>query len=336
MSEPNKFYTGSDLIVFHAEGHYSEFVFVTFSARNEYGDGKIFGDKFLNNLNVEAFYICQTGGNHWWHTPEILTVVKLINSITSKASKKIILYGSSMGGYAAYHLRNFFDSFFSICIAPQIFINLKINSLEKRWLTDLTNIQDRFVFDELENSRIQTGECVIFYDPYHILDCQHVKLHNEFVDCCKNNLNPIFLFEVPYANHDLARLLVNTKTIQKFIMSLLKRDRGDFIDIKKACYSLYESDPKAFSDYFRHEFKNLNELAQSSLISKLEIFMRQRDALDFEALYMMSECLLKIGRISEALIYIDLSISRFELKYNKEPPSYLYMKRENIKKTRLS
>lgn len=329
MSELTKIFSGSHLVVSHYLGNVSDFIFVTFSARSDVGEGAIFGDKFLTRLGVESYFICQTGGNIWWHTSEIFVVADLVKRRAALSSKKIILYGSSMGGYAAYHFRDLFDSYFSICIAPQIFVNLSINTRENRWLSDLNSIQGRFIFDELNSAINQSGDLAIFFDPIHVLDSLHVEIHKKNIHA----KDDVYFIEVPYSNHDLARLLVNTKVIQKFISSLLSDEGVEWYDVGRVCGKLYEQDAKAFADYFRRNVPSFNDDIYASSSEKLNLFMASGKSLDFEALYMISECLSKVDRHSEALQYMDMSIKEYEEKYKKNSPNYLLLKKENLLKS---
>jgi len=319
------FYSGNSIIVHHLAGNYSEYIFICFSARNNTGNGTLFSEKFLKKYDVECFFVCQSNGNKWWHAPEIFEVAKLISLEVKYSNKKIVLYGSSMGAYGAFHFRNIFNSYFSIAIAPQIYIDRTINSFENRWVTDLNLIQSNLIFDEKQNSLSQASNSVVFYDPTYDLDSMHVDLLKNFDPTNKIN----YFIEVPYSLHDVARMLVQTKTIQYFILSFLVNDY-DIHELSIKCKNLYEQDCKSFSNYFRKIASDVNGSELSSKLIKFDSLIKTTNYLDFEALYMIAEVFFKTGRTEDALDFMDKSIDKYQQTFKSVPPNYLYLKKKSI------
>ncbi|WP_155500156.1 YqiA/YcfP family alpha/beta fold hydrolase [Comamonas testosteroni] len=316
-----KIFSGIDVEVYHNEGD-SEKKFISFSSWNSAGSGTSFGASFFQKRNIEAYYVCQRKGNHWWHSSEMLQAA---NSIKNDG-KESILYGSSMGGYAACHLQNLFSASASIAIAPQIFVDKKINPLEKRWPADLECVNKRLSFDEVASIGAISAPTYIFYDPLHDLDANHMKILSGSIWG-----GDIRYFQVPYGNHDVARVLNNSGILKDIIISI----SGGDIDpgIYARCMKAYLKDKKCFLNFYR---KYLSSKSIEDLEYYSEIFDSHTEnisGLDFEGLYMLSECFFHTKKFDFAYDYMKKSLEVYRSSYRREPPNYLWLKLENIKKS---
>lgn len=319
-----------DLRVKHInEGGKGDVLFVTFSPWSARGVPAFFGEHYFSKRGIEAFLIAQNGRNHWWHTKEIYTIASFIRKYADKKCKKIVLYGSSMGAYAACHFRFLFNSIYSIALAPQIFIDNKYHIEQnyiignKMALEEKLKLQEDFCFDELDNLNKQKEfELLIGYDPFHPADNSHIKCYKKHVDLTEK----VIFLEVPYANHDVARTLNNSGLLSDIILLF---NEISIDKVKSLSKTAYLKDPKTFMNYFR---KADHSLLNREILNLFESYYQQHSGMDFEALYMMAEALLKLERYEEA---INISLESIEsyirlYKYSKRVPSYLHNKFINI------
>jgi hypothetical protein len=320
-------FTGNDLTLKHINENDAGCIFVSFSARNSQGIGTPFGFGFFEKHDMETYFITQNKSNQWWHTPEIEEIARILRNRKAVSGKKIILYGSSMGGYAACHFRNIFQADIALALAPQIFVDKKYFSDEKRWEFDINKIQENIRFDEIKNINAQNAELFIFTDSLHSLD----KLHVEYLLHVREVLSPLTIINIPYSNHDVARLLAQTGVIQQLLIVINESGLFDY-SIIPLCKELYLQDAKCFFNYFRHF--SLQTETDTTLFDDLQkrffLFLSQTKNMDFEALYMAAECFSKIGIHDKAIDFIEKSITKYQ--FSSEVPLYLYLKRDSIYK----
>ena len=318
-------FKGSDINVQHINENSTGALFVSFSAWSPSGVGSPFGLGFFKKHNIEAYLINQAGRNHWWHSSEMETVADIIDKRRESSGKQVILYGASMGGYGCIHLRKLFKSKTAIAVGSQVFVDKKILPNEARWPEDLNALQDRFIFNEILNFNDQPGELILFYDPLHQLDSHHIQKLKTIAQT-----GNIHLIEVPYSNHDVARLLSRTKFLQKLILTCNTKGFIDKFAIPD-CSELYLDDYKSFFNFFRSLKKQTHSDRIDELIPLLNIYTASQD-MDFEALYMAAECLSILGNYHQALEFMEKSRASYCEKYNKTPPRYLQLKIDHIKK----
>lgn len=302
-------------------------IFVTFSEGSPCGNGKPFGLNFFKKNNIEAFFITHRNGNFWWHTPEIDIVAKEVLKQKEKTGKKIVLFGYSMGGYAACHLRNLFQSDLGIGIAPQIFVNTKIldeheidgvtcipTHRDKIYKKDNDFIQSRMIFCEKNNLIQQRGNFFAFYDYLYIPDSIHMGL--------AKNFKKFPIINVPYSNHNVVKLMTKTGAMQSIIFDVIKNIPSPLKKWRFLCKDLYLQDKKCFFDYFRKNFKEKN----TYLIDNLNNYLSNTNDLDYEGLHLAAECLIKIKKFKESLELMQASIELYKSTYKEEPPKYLILK----------
>lgn len=306
-------------------------IFVTFASWSD-KTSVFFGENFLQKKGVETFLISQKEKNHWWHTEEMYEVAKIVRE--RSGDKKVILYGSSMGGYAAIHYRNLFNADIAIAIAPQIFIDKNIAVYENRWEKDLSVLQNKLLFNEIQNVNNQKGTLYILYDCLHPLDNEHTK---QFSRVYESNRSDINLIKVPYASHDLARFLHNAGMLKKIVEEIQNTGVLEADTIGRL-NTLYLEDCKTFFNYFRtiKELEVYSDSEKSRLLDKMEKYLEELENMDFEALYMAAESLSNVGLHEKAISLSRKSIDSYKDKYLRDAPTYLYKKHENIiKKSKL-
>lgn len=309
-------------------------LYVTFSAWNSQGLSSYFGENFFLKNGIEAFLIAQNGVNHWWHSEEIYELVRIIKARSAETGKYIVLYGSSMGGYAACHFRELFGSKYSIAIAPQIFVDQTYFSSEKRWINELKALQSQMQFNEISNLNSQLNHNLyVFYDSMYDADAEHVKFYHQSITSSSH----VNFIDVPYANHDVARSLNQAKILSQIVLSF--NDPAKFFSknqLDQMCSEVYLHDFKSFFNQFRKlDFVSDRE-TMNALSTNFNEYSSQAEQMDFEALYLLAECLMKLERYEEAINTSLQSIELYISKYSRPAPEYLRNKFKFIVKKALS
>jgi tetratricopeptide (TPR) repeat protein len=112
----------------------------------------------------------------------------------------IVLYGASMGGYAAVKYGGLFKGAGTIAFSPQFSVNPQNAPFDKaRHLYYI----DKYHADMSPNTQDLSDNCVIFFDPYHPVDCEHARLFAE---------QGAILAPFPFAGHDTISIMSETKS----------------------------------------------------------------------------------------------------------------------------
>ena len=314
-------YSGRSLKLFWSEGDEAPFCFVSFAAWSGSGDGVPFGLSFFEKHKIPAFYVVQSGGNVWWHTSEIIDVCEIVRRRIQCEFDGAVMYGSSMGGYAAIHLQDFFRAKFSFSIAPQVAVSNKYAEFETRWSQDRSSISN-FLFDEKSNLQFQLDKTVILSDPGHYQDSKHIDFLRRYG---KNN----HLIDVPYSNHETARTLVMSGVMKKCLLNLSMNGEVDVASLKNEAAISFEGESKTFFNFFRKNVSTLEDATLSRYLKLFENYIGKGVVTDFESAYMVAEIYSYLGDADEAIEYSERSLSLYP--NSDSVPNYLLLKHQSIK-----
>lgn len=289
-------------------------VVISFSAWSPTGFGSPFGFGFFKKHSIPTYFICQKR-NHWWHSSEMLEIINLISE--SVKDRRLMLYGSSMGGYGAIYYAEIFKADVSLAIAPQTLVKDELVGKDLRWKDDWSKLIK--VFDEKDTlkSNLFDGVRLVMGDTHHFLD----SIHLDFYGCFLNAGN--LLIPLPFVMHDAARVLVKSDYYKNLLLGLARGEAlPNFDGLRLSLSKLYEVDDKAYFNFLRNQSIVGDEF--SSVLNRIE---GSWDVLDFEAMYMASEILLKSGNLDKALHASIESIRRYT---GKTVPAYLIEKHKVI------
>ncbi len=130
---------------------------------------KPWGANFLEVVGY-SWVTVQPSFNDWYQSEEISKIAKIVRK--HLRGEKPILYGSSMGGYAAYRFSGLFKAIGWLAIVPQ---HSPFNELvlETRWEKERSFLRDNgYTTGPLPNT---TGVGVILYDDEQYQDHQHAE-----------------------------------------------------------------------------------------------------------------------------------------------------------------
>lgn len=185
---------------------------------NGYRNG--FGETFLKKHNITAFFVVATS-NHWWEVEESKYVIEVIkNHDFYKNASKIILYGSSMGGYGTMLFSNRLNATDIVSIVPQVFVDSKNGSFDSRWMRFRKKLD--FIYNDiLEQINKFSGNAYIIYDPLFNNDNLHINLLPK-----KKNIS---LIKIEGSKHTPLVYLNSVKLLDKFILNLFLNKSVDTI-----------------------------------------------------------------------------------------------------------
>lgn len=176
---------------------------------------KGFGETYLAKRRVSAVHFISKD-NHWWQTAEPQAAISELRARgLIDGTKKITLYGSSMGGYAALILSRLLKPKRIVLFSPQYSIDALRVPFEKRWRSYAAKL--KFDYDDMSAGLDLEADVKVVYDPFFEPDRRHVELIER--------LRPVAHIPVCFAGHNTARTLEELGIIGQVIDDLLF---GDF------------------------------------------------------------------------------------------------------------
>jgi|GEM_PF-336369 len=178
---------------------------------------KGFGEAYLIKRRVSAIHFI-SNDNHWWQTPEPAeAIAEMHRRGLLGPDRRITLYGSSMGGYAALILSGLIKPRRIVLFSPQFSIDPKRVPFEKRWRAYAAKLS--FDHDDMAAGIDHEAEIKAVYDPFFKPDRQHIQLIEQ--------IRPVDHVHVRFAGHNTARALEELGIITRVIDALLFRESGE-------------------------------------------------------------------------------------------------------------
>ena len=128
-----------------------------------------FGQEFLRFKRIDALHIL-TRENDWFQNEDFLVACAQVAELT-RHYRRVVAYGSSMGGYAAIRYGGRVGAGVAFAMSPQYSINPCEAGFEYRW----NNLCSRIDFTNEVSGSCFVPSAFIAYDPYS-LDIRHVDL----------------------------------------------------------------------------------------------------------------------------------------------------------------
>ena len=147
-------------------------VFVTFeSYADERGaDRAGFGEHFLQSRGFTAYHFLPRS-NVWYQYPEMEAALASVRADIAPG-KRILTYGMSMGGYAAFRFADRLGAHCVVAFSPQYSIDPRIVKWEKRWHKGMADVPPLLWESGVPRRDVPL---YVFYDP-HDHDRRHVRL----------------------------------------------------------------------------------------------------------------------------------------------------------------
>jgi tetratricopeptide (TPR) repeat protein len=172
---------------------------------------KGFGEAYFEKRRISAIHFISKD-NHWWQTPEVWQAFDVLRNLGILApGRDIILYGSSMGGYAALRFSGALRPKRIVVFSPQYSIDGIKVPFEKRWRDYAAKLD--FSHDNMEGAIDGDAEILAVFDPLFRLDALHIRKFEAH--------RPVTRVGIPFAGHNTARFLGEIGTLGEVTKSLL-------------------------------------------------------------------------------------------------------------------
>jgi len=153
----------------------TEVVVIAFNNRGELpAEGRYWGDRFFEKLGISSVGVVARKAN-WFPSEEMQEAAAFVREHVR--GRRVITYGTSMGGYGALKFSKLLDAAVALAFSPQWSNNpAEIGDFDHRWSAEYDPSNrggDAIRADDLH------GRCFVFLDPYERLD----RLHAERLGC---------------------------------------------------------------------------------------------------------------------------------------------------------
>lgn len=169
-----------------------------------------FGRNFFQSKKISCIYMIPTW-NHWYQFEYIKDALNIIRSL-SLNFKTVVIYGVSMGAYAALKYADYLQATNVISISPQAVITAPQADFDGRFSQFWEKIDyksDAWLLEK--NTPIET---TVFYDRHHDLDNKHAQLIGR-------NLRHCQMVSLPFSGHEVFAVLNESGILSEFIFSLI-------------------------------------------------------------------------------------------------------------------
>ena len=163
-----------------------------------------FGEHFLSGHGIDAVHVVAKD-NHWFDVPEMDALIVAIRE--RAGDKRMIVYGSSMGGYAAIRFAARLGAERAVAISPQYALDRRRVPFEHRWRGDARRLR-------LAPTRPDAAAppAIIFFDPRNP-DAGHVAAwsHDRRVEAVA----------LPYAGHPAGTYLAQVGLLGESLLGIV-------------------------------------------------------------------------------------------------------------------
>ena len=90
-----------------------------------------FGEAFFRSRGIDAIHVISRE-NDWYQYPEMEAAMRPVHA-ASRAYRRVVTYGSSMGAYAAIRLGGLAGAHCALAMSPQYSIDPAVTPFERRW-----------------------------------------------------------------------------------------------------------------------------------------------------------------------------------------------------------
>lgn len=194
----------------------TDIVVVTFPARTERQGlhRKGFGEDYFAKHRISTVLV-KAGWNHWFQVPEAEAAIAAIQAITQRF-RRVVTYGSSMGGYAAALWSGALAADAIIAVSPQFSIDRGKMHREKRWAEDARKLS--FTRDDMAAGINPAAQLNLLYDPF-TPDLEHARR----LLALSADPRPL---RIPFGGHPAGAFLRDAGCLSEIILGLVRDGLG--------------------------------------------------------------------------------------------------------------
>ncbi|WP_025824153.1 hypothetical protein [Asaia astilbis] len=255
-------YEGESIVLHHEKGD-SEFVLITFTGLNceevakEYFSLKHTARK--KNLTVFGF---ATKKPNWFLGKETDDAIETLNSLIDK-QKKVIVFGLSMGGYAAIKHSKKLRASCVLSMSPKYSINPEECIIAENYRKYLT--------DDMENMSLKSGDIsentYILSDPHEKTDFYHTQLILNLSPSAKH-------IQTFYSDHVVYESLSGSEAMYTLIINAVN---GNESDLRRSASTIRRHNSANIRNRFLRSYEKHPILAGIMLISPKIMHLRNVD-----------------------------------------------------------
>jgi hypothetical protein len=226
---------------------------------------------------------------------EVAGLLAATHSFT-QAYRRVVVYGFSIGAYAAMNFAPFIGAKIAIAASPLFSPDPDKVPFERRWRKVRTRPPGSFPFDNMVRGLKSLDHAYVMYDPYDD-DDQHTRLIAEVAPS-------VTLMPVPFSGHPVSSVLAVNGTIYRLIADIA-HDRLDVKGFHAAARLCRRGSPRYFETLARLQPESRDGLR----VQLLERGLLMQEAPRSDYLKQLIPPLIRLGRTSEAANFAELALA---------------------------
>lgn len=257
---------------------------------------RFWGENVLRKIGVPAYGITAVGET-WFPYAETMAALRSV-IVAARKYKNVVLYGYSMGAYAAIKYSSLFNNPIVLAFSPQTTIDPKdCGSHDTRYATYFDEVLNRCM--KIEKDDVG-GQVLVFFDPSTSTE----KFHAEAIP------GPINRIPMYGCGHGTVHAITSSKNLSTLINDAISGDHGK---IRKEMRLL----KRGLTDYHRSMFFALNRHSHNSKGAWFADLVRATGSRDMEISTLRGEFYKRVGRAQDAA-------DAYRLAYEVDPqPRFL-------------
>ncbi|MCA0420520.1 MAG: tetratricopeptide repeat protein [Proteobacteria bacterium] len=262
-------------------------------------DRPAFGEAAFAQADLPTIHVVNRR-NSWYQEPEWRGMVAAITAATAPY-RRVLAYGSSMGGYAALRFGKMIGATSALAISPQYSMQRDKTGFDTRWAKTVNRIRWR---PELAGPLPADLPAAIVYDPAHAFDRRHVELIAREM--------PVRRIALPFSGHPSGTYLGECGLLRPLALAVLAGET-DFTDLLQAARDHRQDSTSYFIALARAAGPRNPERAVAFARRALEL-----DPTVYFTWVTLAEQLRFAGRIEDALSTLEQAVA-----VTKEHPEML-------------
>ena len=211
------------------------------------------------------------------------------------AYRRVVIYGFSVGAYAAMNFAPFVGAKIAIAASPLFSPDPAKVPFERRWEKERTRHQG-FPFDNMVRGLNSLDHAYLMYDPYDD-DDHHIR---SIVDVAPS----VTLMPVPFGGHPVSSVLAVNRTIYRVIADIA-HDRFQMTGFHAAARDSRRGSPRYFETLARLQPESRDELRVRLLEKGLLLQTEPQPAY----LKQLIPPLMRLGRREDAATFAELALA---------------------------
>lgn len=291
---------GNDILVV-AQHFSADKCVITFTSRMDEAD--IPPAPFASDLLTKecCSHICFIAlSNHWWQTPEFeLSILHVLDHIRSKAYRKIISYGGSMGGVGVIHSSELLKPDEAIVFGAQFDISPITVPWDGRWHSDGARLAQPL--KSKSDKANKATEYIFVYDQ-NTLDTKHFEYFKGFLS--------IRGLRLPFSGHETFSTLKQIGLAGQVARCLLLSEKS-LDERSKEVRALYRANRRGAISYWRYLAQKLVKHKRAGLAKQALLQALKLNPSDSSTLLSIGwHCLVHSKKPVEAETYFNACVTR--------------------------